>query len=495
MPSAVTRPNHRLRGKVAATIRAHGLIERGQKILVAVSGGPDSVALLSLLHSLAGPWRLSLTVIHCNYGLRGDESDEDALFVRTLCERFQVPCITRTVGVHRAPGESSSLQARARDARYRLFRELAAEVGADRVALGHTADDQAETVLLWMLRGAGLRGLGGMPRVRSALFVRPLLGVTRREILDYLNSRRLTYRTDSSNLKGLYLRNRIRRDLVPAFQQLVPAAARILARQADILREEDRLLQQLAEDRLPSLIQRSAPGRLSLGRAALLAQPIALQRRMLRLAIDRLLPDTAGPPFVIVDAILTYLASPRSGGVWRWRAVSLRCEQKCLRLSLEGVLHRPVGHHLARSTSGGESSPPALTVHAFPWTGIWPPTGDRLQIRTLSRRQGLALLHRPTRESALVDLDRIRRPLVVRSWQAGDWFCPAGMKGRRKKLQDYFTDAKLSRSERERIPLVVSPDGILWVAGWRTDERFRATAATVQFVQLTLVAKTESEGA
>ena len=171
-----TRSHHPLHKQVIQAVRAYKLFEPGQHVLVAVSGGPDSVALLSVLHDLAPAWNLSLTVVHCNYGLRGSESDGDASFVTALCRRLDHPCLVRSLPINRdEAGASGSLQARARDSRYHLFRELATELGADRVALGHTADDQAETVLLRMLRGAGLRGLGGMPHSREGLFVRPLL--------------------------------------------------------------------------------------------------------------------------------------------------------------------------------------------------------------------------------------------------------------------------------------------------------------------------------
>lgn len=269
--------HHPLHKQVARAIRARRLLQPGQKVLVAVSGGPDSVALLSILHQLAPAWNFSLTVVHCNYGLRGAESDGDASFVAALCRRLELPCHIRRLTVDRSgTGESSSLQARAREARYRLFRDVVAELGTDRVALGHTADDQAETVLLRMLRGAGLRGLAGMPHIRESLFVRPLLSRSRQEILAYLQAVGLSYRTDSSNAKSIYLRNRVRHELLPVMQSLAPAAARILARQADLLRDDDRLLDALAAHRLERTIRSRDSATIVLDRTVLLNQPFAL---------------------------------------------------------------------------------------------------------------------------------------------------------------------------------------------------------------------------
>ncbi len=220
------------------TVRQQQLFVPGQHLFVAVSGGPDSIGLLSLLHRLAQSWRLTLTVVHCNYGLRGAESEGDESFVRAFCQERQLSLVIhRPTLVKRR--QRSSLQATARDARYDFMKQLAHEVGADCIAVGHTANDQAETVLMWMLRGAGMAGLAGMPYAREDRIIRPLLAATREEVLAYLDHEGLTYRRDSSNEKLLYHRNRIRRELLPVIIRLAPAAVRVLQRQADLLRQDE----------------------------------------------------------------------------------------------------------------------------------------------------------------------------------------------------------------------------------------------------------------
>ena len=203
--------------RVVAVVRRRRLFQAGSRILVAVSGGSDSVALLHLLHDLKPDWRLDLSVIHVNYGLRGKESDEDGEFVQRLCRRLTVPFIMKRVDLSRDTERhpQRSLQARARDIRYRIMREVAAAERVDRVALGHTADDQAETILMWLLRGAGMTGLAGMPIIREGLFIRPLLATEREELVAGLASRAIAFRTDSTNAKLLYRRNRIRHELLP----------------------------------------------------------------------------------------------------------------------------------------------------------------------------------------------------------------------------------------------------------------------------------------
>src|SRR4029077_17550931 len=182
--------------------------------------------------------------VHCNYGLREAESDGDELFIKTFCLDRHLPLV-----IHRPrlvkQRQHSSLQAMARDARYDFMKQLAHDVKADHIAVGHTANDQAETVLMWLLRGAGLTGLAGMPYAREDRIIRPLLAATREEVVAYLNAEGLTYRCDSSNEKALYRRNRIRKEILPVITRMAPAAVRVLQRQADLFREDEQYLEHM----------------------------------------------------------------------------------------------------------------------------------------------------------------------------------------------------------------------------------------------------------
>ncbi|MCC6966410.1 MAG: tRNA lysidine(34) synthetase TilS [Nitrospira sp.] len=481
MAGSSTALKHPLRNRVARALRTRALLQPGQSVLVAVSGGPDSVALLSVLHELAPAWKWSLTVVHCNYGLRGAESDGDAAFVAELCRRLNLPCIVRSLPIPaRGPGHSSSLQARARELRYRLFLDLTTELGVDRVALGHTADDQAETVLLRMLRGAGLRGLSGMPHSRGHRFVRPLLTVTRREILSYLETMGVSFRTDSSNARSIYLRNRVRHELLPVMQSLAPATVRLLARQADMVREDDRLLERLAARRLGRVTVSRDSQTILLDRSALIEQHAALQRRMLRQAMHALSPSVGGPRGDVVLALLASLSTKRSGGSWRVGSLVVTCEQGLVRIAPDEA---PAGVRTEASPQPA-SSVTLQTVPqvAVPCTVTWPPTGALIRIAVVTRERGRALLNKPSSAVAIFDAERLLLPLTVRSWRPGDFFSPVGMAGRRKKLQDYFTDAKLSRSMREHIPLLLSREQIAWIVGQRIDARFAATTSTTRFI-------------
>ncbi|MFY4728427.1 tRNA lysidine(34) synthetase TilS [Nitrospira sp. BLG_2] len=267
--------------RVVGTVRSRNLFQRDQHILVAISGGPDSVALLSILHHLRPSWKLTLSAVHCNYGLRGDESDGDQKFVESFCRGLEVPLHVRRVEIH-IRERQTSVQAEARDLRYRVMQEISEQCGADRIAIGHTADDQAETVLLWMLRGAGLTGLSGMPAFRSNKIIRPLYDAKRQEILAYLSTAGVSFRVDSSNFQMHYLRNRVRGEVIPILNRLVPSCVDALCKLADICREDDRCLDQQVNALFSSTVKRGSARSWGIDRKVLMTLPLAFQRRCIR---------------------------------------------------------------------------------------------------------------------------------------------------------------------------------------------------------------------
>src|ERR671917_602154 len=258
--------------------------------LALVSGGPDSVALLLALVGLGG----EPVVLHVDHGLRGEESREDTGFVRQLCEGLGVRCEVRGIRLEEGP----NLQERARDERYRVAEEAADELGLRAIAAGHTADDVAETVLMNLARGTGLRGLAGIPPVRGRL-VRPLIGRTRREILGYLASLDQPYRTDPTNLTGKYARNRVRLEVLPVLEELYPGAARNLARAAALSREDLEVLEALAAEVVE---QRGAE--VVLPSKEISGTPPALRRYAVRRAYSTLLPDAPPLSSTLVEAVL-----------------------------------------------------------------------------------------------------------------------------------------------------------------------------------------------
>jgi tRNA(Ile)-lysidine synthase len=443
------------------------------------------VALLFLLHELRPEWKLNLAVIHVNYGLRGDESDEDERFVKDLCGRLEIPCIVKRVDLanQRERGGGRSLQERAREARYRVMREAAAAERADRVALGHTADDQAETILLWLLRGAGLTGLAGMPFVREGLFIRPLLTIPRADLAAALSSRAIEFRTDSTNATLIYRRNRIRHELLPVMTSLAPSFVRLVGRQSEVLNEEDRFLEQAVTDWLPRVLSMDR-GRPVLNRAALLDAPLAMQRRVVRRVLRELDPRCAAPRFSVVEAVLHQVIRPPSGARLRAAGIEIVRDGAVIRFMRQ-----------APSGLSGTSSHPIGTVPIeIPGSVLWPGTGERIDLEAIDAERARAVRRARSKRVAVFDAATFTPTLVVRAWRPGDRFSPTGMGGKQKKLQDFFTDSKIGLTHRRCIPVLTAPEGILWVAGHRADQRFAAGSSTKAFVMAAISTHISTEG-
>ncbi|TAJ23055.1 MAG: tRNA lysidine(34) synthetase TilS, partial [Nitrospirae bacterium] len=390
--------------RIAAGARAGKLFAPGDRLLVALSGGPDSVALLSLLVELAPSWDLRISALHVNYGLRGEESDEDARFAAALCDRFGVPfqCERVSLATGDAQGrQRSSLQEIAREARYEVLVRAGRKLGVDKIALGHQADDQAETLLMWMLRGAGTAGLAGIPPIRESLFIRPLLKVSRSEVLDYLKERRVSFRSDSSNDKPLYLRNRVRHELLPMLKRYNPTIVATLLRQADILREDDLCLEQWGREQTASVARNERDG-VAVDRAGLLALPVALQRRVIRSVLRQLNGNENGPTFGAVAMILDRLIQGRSGSVVTVEGVRIERTYDRLRFQPVGQFNpSPRTEAMAQAASKG-------LVLAVPSVLRWPLTGQSIRASLAMASTGsVAPAPTPSRQVAVFDADRV----------------------------------------------------------------------------------------
>jgi len=414
-------------------------------------------------------WRdtlgLTLAVVHVEHGLRGEESLDDAMFVEQCSLQLGLPFFLKRLNLNpllrKRKGES--IQAVARERRYEQLQAVAREWGGAKIAVGHTQDDQAETVLMSMLRGAGLAGLAGMRAQREPCVIRPFLQVSRSEILQYLDEKRCRFRVDSSNENPKYVRNRLRRELIPLLKTFNAGVVSVLSRQAVILREEHHYLDEVAKATLESVEVGRTKDRVEWRRSRLVPVPVPIQRRMILLTVGALWQKPNPLTFEAVDSLLQHVVHGTSGSSGRFAGLEVVREYD--RVTFVKV---PVGHH--RRLQGEWSC-----VWSFPGSIRWPLTGQTIEGRIKDTKTI------PTRRNssvAYLDADRFSHELVVRSWKPGDYFSPYGMEGRRKKIQDFFSDAKIPRSERSKVPLVVAPEGIVWVGGYRSDHRFRVTEST-----------------
>jgi len=467
------RPRKGLLQKVERTIESYRMILPGEKVLVAVSGGMDSIVLLHLLHTLSQKQGYALHVAHLNHMLRGEESQRDADFVRDYSAQLRLEATIRAISVREAGGQGTdSPQEEARKVRYAFLREVAKEVRAQRIATGHTLDDQAETVLLNLIRGAGVPGLRGIPPVREGRFIRPLIETSRREIEEYARLHQIPFVTDSSNLEATYLRNRIRLRLLPLLhQEYNPQLSEALASIASILGEEENLLRSLALDRLPSLLLHQIEGRVALSIPALLKEPIALQRRILIEAArmagqSSYLPLSHRHIFALQD-----LLSAQSGS-----QVTLP----------EGWVATKDYERLVISRRR-RVSPPAWE-YPLAINGVLRVPEAKVSLKAMIRKRQDVDLAESTPLRALLDLDRIVPPLMVRNRRPGDRFWPLGVSGAgEKKLKEFFIDAKVSRARRDEIPLLVCQGQIVWVVGFRISEAYRVREETQKVLSVEVI--------
>lgn len=476
-----------LLNRVIQTIREKNLFVPGRHLLVAISGGPDSVALLSLLVRLSRPWNLRLTGVHFNYGLRGSESDGDEAFVSMLCDKLQVPVIVKRPELVKRR-RVSSVQALAREARYEAMKAIARQLGGDHIATGHTANDRAETVLIWMLRGTGLNGLTGMPFVRENLIVRPLLSTTRDEVLEYLKQEGLSYRQDSSNATGRYRRNQIRHEVLPVMAGISPKIVRLLARQADLLVEDEQYLEQVVSRLCDSLVSFDSSGVQRFNKIAFAGLPIALQRRLLRRLLKALHPEGVASSLQTVDSVRRFALKGGHEATLSLPHVELTRDREWIAFIRRTSEQRAIG-----SLTGVDEK--VVFSPVAPVTIDWPGTGQEIHVQVTTLERAKALSGLPGKNYAVFDADLLSEPLMIRSWKNGDRFFPSGMNGKSKKLQDFFVDAKVGRRDRDRIPLLVAPEGVLWVVGWRSDERFRAGEGSSRYLLATVNSMSGSGGA
>ncbi len=452
----------------------HDLLRSGDRLLVAVSGGPDSVALLQILNELRDELQLHLEVAHLQHGIRGEAARQDARFVEKLAEELNLPFHLREVDLPRLRSAAGrgNLEALARAERYRFFAEIAASRNLSKVAMAHTQDDQAETVLMWFLRGAGPRGLGGMaPRQKSVIpsekslsvvVVRPFLGISKAEIFQYLTTRNLAYRIDDTNQDTTYLRNWIRLRLLPKIRARAGDgfSARV-SQQAGLVRDENALLESMTLETYGSV----SAGE-DLLRSALLKQPKALQRRILRHWIEQARGHLRGIDLIHIEALLRLIgegpAQAKLSIPGGWEFVR---EYDRLRLgkSSRGAPRFCYSHELRIGT------PLRVAEAGLELYAELVPAHDARFPADLTE--------------ALFDSRCLTEPLWVRNFRQGDRFKPLGVPGH-KKLKDLFIENKIPLSIRATLPLLVMGQKILWIPGYGRSESALVSDETERVVHI-----------
>jgi len=468
--------------RVRDFVRRHGLLSPGEGVVVGVSGGPDSLCLLHLLVRLGEEMGLRLHVAHLHHGARGKEADADAAFVADLARRWGLPVTVAKKDVPAiARAHRLAFEEAARRVRYAFLAHVAGEVGAAKVAVGHSADDQAETVLMHFLRGAGPTGLRGMlPAVPLSDFrllpdladfplpatmptlIRPLLAVPRAEIEAYCDAHDLEPRFDRSNLDTTYFRNRLRHELLPLLETYNPNIRRRLCHTAQVVAADYALLERLRDGAWEEVVWEASDQAVVFDRAGWRAQPLSLRRALVREAAYRLRPHLRDVDFVHVENAVRVAEEGTTGS----------------QATLPGGLMLTVGYdRLVIAEAGYEPPPEGPTLLpgtevevALPGTTPLPEGGWTLEAAVLEAWTPAEVEAHLDRWTAYLDADAMGQPLVLRTRRPGDRFRPHGMGGHRPRLTDWMINAKVPRAWRDRLPLLVAGGEILWVCGWRVAE-------------------------
>lgn len=443
---------------ITRACREHGAT--GSAVVVGVSGGPDSATLLHLLAACANDLGLSLTVAHCDHGLRGAESAADADFVQALAQRYGLACIIESVDTETYRHSSGlGLEAAARELRYRFFADVAERTGSRFVITAHTRDDHAETVLMHLARGSGVRGLGGIPPARpltpSVTVLRPLLAIPRADLHDVGRSLGLEWRIDSSNDDPTILRNRVRSILLPALREVFgPGVLGPIARTGHLLRSTDEALTAIATELAHACVN-DQNGDVAFNIEALSTLPRAIAAEIVRHHVDAGHDD--------VERLLD-LVSAEPGSM-----ASLRGDRMAVR-------------ERDRITIAAEVSAEPTPAVVIDSDGAYVANSWTLSVHHRSADE----VH-PTPDTfvAYIDVRAVEGGLLWRAWEHGDRFRPFGMDGT-VLVSDLLTNARIPHAERRSIRVVCDDVGILWVCGIRPAERTRVTASTRELLILTL---------
>lgn len=478
----------RLSETVARTITAYRMFCPGDSVLVGVSGGPDSVALLYVLFVYAPKLSIRLGIVHLNHSLRGKESDRDAEFVASLAKKLDLPYYMDKKEVREyRHAHKLSLEEAAREIRYAFYDKVAQKNRFNKIALGHHADDNAELVLMHLFRGSGPLGISGIPPVREGRFVRPLIRLTRTEIIDFLTDNGLKYVSDSTNKDTTYLRNRIRHHLIPILKESYnPRITETLNRLSLIVKTEEEWIE---ADIIPALFKNCVTETKDAGLALSVPEMthihIAAQKRIIRKAIEQVRGDLRRVTYTHTEAALTLLQKGMAD-----KTIDL---PNHIRITRKGnTLCFSIAESSNHKTFNFEYcvlSPGTLFIKEI---GVYLRSSEtdmenmlkELNVKTLNGSDGPLISHfQLSPQTAFFDRDALCFPIMIRNFRPGDRFTPFGMTGT-QKLKKYFINNKVPKEARAKCPILLCRGEIIWIAGHRRSDTAKITSSTQNVLKL-----------
>lgn len=449
--------------RIRKTIDEYSLLEKGDKILIAYSGGADSTGLLLSFLELREEMGLELFLGHFNHKLRSS-ADEDERFVKNMAQKYSLPLFVGSKDVRSyAKKHRLNLEEAGRKLRYDFLKRIALKIGATRVATGHTMNDQAETFFMRLMRGSGLRGLSGIFPAVEKVIIRPLLRVKREDIEFFLREKEVDFREDESNFDRRFLRNRIRLDLIPYLQKdFNPEILIRVERFVTLLQAEEELLEEMTEEEAAKAILEKK-GQIQLDLTLLLDMPRAMARRIVRAFIFKLKGDLRDISFQDVESILTLGPG------------------KEVHLKEKLVLKREQNRIFLKKIN------PAFMHYEYSWQGIIPLEIKELPVRFegKKRKQGQSPLDFNDKARAFLDYRKLEFPLTIRNRREGDRYQPLGSPGR-KKLKEIMRAKGVFSQERERRPVFFNKDEIVWILGLPVAEKYKVDSKTRDIFEISV---------
>ncbi|HEX3028065.1 MAG TPA: tRNA lysidine(34) synthetase TilS [Clostridia bacterium] len=463
--------------KILKTIKKYNLIENGDSIVVGVSGGPDSICLLHVLYCLRDELGIRIYAVHINHMLRGSEADMDQDYVRRFCSDKGIQLFERSVDVRAvSDAKGISLEEAGREARYQEFRTVAEITGSGKIAVAHNKNDQAETILMHIIRGTGLDGLKGMEYNRGGV-IRPLLDISRSEIEYYCDQQGLSPRIDSSNLENIYTRNKIRLDLIPYIKKLLDIdISNSLIRMASLIKDDSIFIEGCVKEAYEGCVAEKDSNSIIMDISKLIGYDTSIMRRVIRNAIRELKGEIKGIENVHVENALELARFGRTGSEIHLPG-GLRIEKSYsnLKLKIANNKKKPSKFNKRISIPGTTSIPEnGFTVEAALIN-----TADIQTELKLYRQDGFI---------QFFDYEALSEGIYIRNRENGDIFKPLKSKGK-KKLKEYFIDSKIPRELRDSIPLVAIGNEIVWIIGYKISDKFKVTENTKCVLKLKYTSK------
>ena len=454
--------------KVKKTIEKYDLLKKGDRVIVALSGGPDSTALFAVLVLIAKELNLELIIAHFNHGLRGAESEEDEKFSRELSKKTGIVFVSGKMDRGKKEKGISPEDFYRRE-RFNFLNKVADDYQAQKIALGHNMHDQAETVLLNVLRGSGLEGLKGFLPVRDGKFIRPLMETSRQEIIAFLNKEGVRYREDISNRDRKYLRNQVRLELIPYLKEKFnPKIEENLVKMAEILRSEDEFVKQYVADTLKSSFIQRRQNQILLRIDDINKLHPAPRLRLYKILLESFSPAKNGFSFTHIKALDNMAQRCVSGKrIVLPLGIEARCEYNDL------IIERKKNISKQKEYEYKINIPGSLYIKE-----------RKLTVRAeLTTKENFVT---SGKNEVYLDLDKIQQPLIIRSRRNGDWFQPLGMQGR-QKIKNLFIDHKVPRGRRDEIMLLVDRLSVIWIENMHLNDRIKVTANTENVLKLSIV--------